>query len=435
MNRLLIRSACLAGFVLAAGYARADGPQVVTGSWEWPDQGLSVNPGGDFDEGALVLDLAIYDGRLAAAGAFLYAGGTPARSLALWDGFIWSTVGEGSPNSNVQTLFADSDALYIGGGFSSVAGVPAKRIAMWDGWTWSGFGTGLPWTVVSAIQKWDDGNGSDLFAGGDNIAKWNGLAWSVVGGGVSGGGGGVKALTLFDNGQGTALYAAGFFAAAGGVAVNKIARWDGQEWSALGQGITDPAGAAYALAVYDDGSGSALYMSGLFVEVDGVAAINIARWNGQSWSAVGDSGLQEYNEVTQLKVLDDGGGPALFAIGPDVLQKWDGKIWTRYMPRPGVMYTAQVFDGPNGPALHVGGGLAVSDEMGIDRHTNIARFERGFACGDFNGDGVVDQQDLGILLGSYDCDGPGCQGDADGDGDTDQADLGILLKFYGQKCG
>ena len=47
--------------------------------------------------------------------------------------------------------------------------------------------------------------------------------------------------------------------------------------------------------------------------------------------------------------------------------------------------------------------------------------------GDLDGDGDVDQSDLGILLASYlQNDG----GDIDGDGDTDQSDLGILLANY-----
>ncbi len=48
--------------------------------------------------------------------------------------------------------------------------------------------------------------------------------------------------------------------------------------------------------------------------------------------------------------------------------------------------------------------------------------------GDLDGDGDVDQADLGILLASY---GNDAGGDIDGDGDTDQADLGALLGNYG----
>ncbi|MCK4871646.1 MAG: hypothetical protein KAS72_02865 [Phycisphaerales bacterium] len=47
---------------------------------------------------------------------------------------------------------------------------------------------------------------------------------------------------------------------------------------------------------------------------------------------------------------------------------------------------------------------------------------------DLDGDGVVGQADLGILLAAYDIDDGG---DIDLDGDTDQADLGMLLAAYG----
>lgn len=52
--------------------------------------------------------------------------------------------------------------------------------------------------------------------------------------------------------------------------------------------------------------------------------------------------------------------------------------------------------------------------------------------GDLDGDGDVDQSDLGIMLSDYGCTGGDCPGDADGDGDTDQSDLGILLANYGK---
>ncbi len=51
--------------------------------------------------------------------------------------------------------------------------------------------------------------------------------------------------------------------------------------------------------------------------------------------------------------------------------------------------------------------------------------------GDLNGDLLVNQADLGILLGAYGVDDGG---DLDGDGDTDQADLGELLGNYGADC-
>jgi len=54
--------------------------------------------------------------------------------------------------------------------------------------------------------------------------------------------------------------------------------------------------------------------------------------------------------------------------------------------------------------------------------------------GDLNGDGCVDQVDLGILLADWGCAGGNCPGDCNGDGDTDEADLGILLAHWGEGC-
>ncbi len=63
----------------------------------------------------------------------------------------------------------------------------------------------------------------------------------------------VKALTeLNDNsGSGPALYAGGEFTAAGGVSANRIAKWDGESWSALGTGMN---WFVRTLTVFDDGS-------------------------------------------------------------------------------------------------------------------------------------------------------------------------------------
>ena len=117
--------------------------------------------------------------------------------------------------------------------------------------------------------------------------------------------------TVFDDGSGPALYAGGGFTTAGGVAANRIAKWDGASWSALGQ--RDATASSCALAVFDDGSGPALYAGGDFTTAGGVAANHIAKWDGASWSALG-SGMNGSTSYA-LAVFDDGSGPALYAGG------------------------------------------------------------------------------------------------------------------------
>ncbi len=87
-------------------------------------------------------------------------------------------------------------------------------------------------------------------------------------------------LTVFDDGTGPALYVGGRLTTAGGVSTNGIAKWDGASWSSLGSGIgglgiqTN----VRALTVFDEGTGPALYAGGDFTVAGGVSANFIAMW-------------------------------------------------------------------------------------------------------------------------------------------------------------
>jgi hypothetical protein len=171
--------------------------------------------------------------------------------------------------------------------------------------------------TVHALIVFDDGTGPALYAGGsfttaggvavNRIARWNGQSWSALGTGMDEA---VLALEVFDPGTGRALFAGGGFTTAGGVGARLIARWDGTSWSALGGGFTRYN--VQSLRAFDDGTGEALYAGGMFVRAGGEAASHIARWNGTSWSAV-RSGMN--SSVRSMAVFDDGTGPALYATG------------------------------------------------------------------------------------------------------------------------
>jgi hypothetical protein len=142
----------------------------------------------------------------------------------------------------------------------------------------------------------------------------------------------VEALAVFDDGSGPALYAAGGFTAAGGIPANCVAKWDGVSWSALDGGVDS---IVKDMVVFDDGSGPALYVTGGFNTAGGVPANRIARWDGSSWSAlaggVDGAGLA-------LAVFDDGFGTALYVGGArevsplevvGFVDRWDGTVWTQ----------------------------------------------------------------------------------------------------------
>jgi hypothetical protein len=80
---------------------------------------------------------------------------------------------------------------------------------------------------------------------------------------------------VYDDGGGPALYAGGIFTTAGGGTANRIARWDGSSWSALGSGMDN---SVNALTEYDDGLGPALYAGGGFSSAIDSGDSYIARW-------------------------------------------------------------------------------------------------------------------------------------------------------------
>jgi hypothetical protein len=231
---------------------------------------------------------------------------------------------------------------------------------------------GAPGTTSSirAVAVYDDGGGSALYVGGaffiaggvqaNSIAKWDGSSWTALGSGMNDR---VNALIVFDDGGGPALYAGGRFTTAGGVAAKGIAKWDGSSWAPLGGGITSE---VHSLAVHDDGSGPALYAGGALSSAGGVAMSGIAKWDGSSWTALG-SGVS--GAVYALAEFDDGSGPALHAggfftsaggVAANRIAKWDGSSWTALgsgLTGGGNtrVEALAVYDAGSGPRLYAGG--------------------------------------------------------------------------------
>lgn len=229
---------------------------------------------------------------------------------------------------------------------------------------------GVATPALRALAVFNDGNGPALYVAGKfdsvggvpaaNIARWNGQSWQAVGGGVQTHdpfSGGVNALAVFDDGAGSALYAGGHFTRVGNVPAANIARWNGQNWSAPGGGITssvpnrpdDPTEAEVrAMTVFNDGTGAGLFVGGRFnfTRSGGavINAVNIVRWRGDQWSALGRGVHYRHEDlefdggyVNGLAVFDDGAGSALYVAGNfnragelsvSNLARWSGAAWS-----------------------------------------------------------------------------------------------------------
>jgi hypothetical protein len=82
--------------------------------------------------------------------------------------------------------------------------------------------------------------------------------------------------------SGSDIYVGGGFTTVDTVVANNIAKWDGTSWSALGNG-NGLNSSILAIAV----SGNDVYVGGSFTTAGGVVANGIAKWDGSGWSALG----------------------------------------------------------------------------------------------------------------------------------------------------
>ncbi|MBN8247894.1 MAG: hypothetical protein J0L84_10670, partial [Verrucomicrobia bacterium] len=180
--------------------------------------------------GGTVQALAYLGDQLLAGGAF----NQPVPFLARWDGAVWSSLGE-APDATVLALSVSEGQAIAGGFFTRMGGVAARHVARWDGVAWQSLGEGL---------------------GGDSALDY--------------------VATLHASGAG--VLAGGVFTNAGSVAVQRIARFDGDQWAPLGSGMTaGPLGGdpfVYGLGVAD----GVLWVGGTFTEAGGLPAGNISTW-------------------------------------------------------------------------------------------------------------------------------------------------------------
>jgi len=348
-----------------AHLARWDGA-----AWSALGSGDQVSPS------AAVPGLGVHDD---GSGPALYVGtdvrtglSTWTHGIGRWNGTDFSAVGPARNNliDGAAMSFAVFDdgsgaALHAAGFFGKAGGNQVNGIARWNGARWKGLGAGLgigypPLTVVHHASgerlyapriQW---SGSTPYS---ELRRWDGLAWTTVASTPAGTQ--IAALGAYDDGNGEALYVGGNFTSIGSITAHGIARFDGNNWSALGSGISgaSPYWSVGVLASEDFGSGPVLVAGGFFDTAGGQPAQNIARWNGSSWSPLG-AGLQA--QPVSLASFDDGSGPALFAgcepSAQGQLQRWNGSSWSSVALGPDNWIDAlAVFDDGSGPALYAGG--------------------------------------------------------------------------------
>ena len=262
---------------------------LISQSWSPLSTGLS---GG----GTLGNCFTIYNNQLIVGGNFENAGGNNSKCIASWDGSNWSPMNTGiemlglgiSFYAKVRSLAVFNNTLFAGGCFNSAGGTPLNNLAKWNGTSW------LPVTLNMHTPSY------------------------VYGGGI-------YSLLVFNN----ALYVAGTFDSIGGIAANNIAKYDGVNWTALGNGITYPNNSVCNIrSLYS--FNNELIVGGYFNQAGTIAANNIAKWNGSTWSTLGvgipnSSSPTAKSNVTSLCVYN-----SQLYVGNTTsgISKWNGTNWS-----------------------------------------------------------------------------------------------------------
>jgi hypothetical protein len=313
----------------------------------------------------------------------------------------------GGTDPNVYALTVYNGKLIAGGGFTIAGGVVASYIASWDGSSWSPLGSGM------------DEYGS------------------------------VEDLTSYDG----KLIAGGWFTTAGGVAANYIASWDGSSWSALGSGMNS---CVNALTVYD----GKLIAGGRFTIAGNKVSAYLAEWTKLDTD---NDGIP--NEVDNCPTIAnpdqadyDGDGigdvcdpcndfkPSIaspgdtisvkfnvpYAYYPDITDLDDTTFTITYSEIP--HWCTVVNDSVKGvtrdtifiePIT-----VIVEDTCNADTLSFITMV---FLCGDANGNGVVNIQDVTYIINYLYKGGPAPTplqaGDASGNGVVNILDVTYIINF------
>lgn len=389
-----------------------------TGDWF----ALGNNPFSRNNDGALwggVHAIAISGTDVYVGGEFYTASGNlRADYIAKWDGVTWSNLGDNgvtpswrstsAVRSPVYAIAVSGNNVYIGTGVPSVyingtLAHQADYIAKWDGTSWSGVGgDGAGGSSLNGGVQTLTASGNNLYVGGsftnvkngsttlqaaDYIAKWDGTNWSALGDNGAGEGS-LNSYVYAISVNGSAVYAGGYFTdVRNGTTTltdaDYIAKWDGMNWSALGNNGSLPVNGSLSTGpVYDIAvSGNNVYVGGAFTNVNNFGSIldaadYIAKWDGANWSALGNNGSGGgalTSEVMALEIV----GTDVYAGGSfqnvsnngtpltaaDYLAKWDGTSWSSVggnggTPPNGSLNTDTGFVGTlasNGNDLYVGG--------------------------------------------------------------------------------
>lgn len=336
-GRLCVGGSLVGEEIAASGLARLE-----NGSWRPLGRGVSnlerVAPDGT--------------GGLYAMGRFLHIDGVAACGIAQWRAGRWRALGSGlggpatggglSAPMNAAGLVVQSDGSVVAAGdFGVAGGVATLGVARWDGQAWSAMSTGLGAASVTVLGLASDGvalAGATDFPGSADTARlfrWGGSQWTELRS-FTGAPGAIVSISALASSGSRLLVVVRQFLNSTGSSSTRIHQSENGTWTEIGSGFD-----GVVLGLTADAAGN-FYVAGDFGVAGGVAAQRVARWNGSAWSAVG-AGFGDFG-VGSIQATPDG---ELIAVGGMNGWHWNGTTWTSLASRV-IGARRVVDDGQNG---------------------------------------------------------------------------------------
>ncbi|MEO8087318.1 MAG: T9SS type A sorting domain-containing protein [Bacteroidota bacterium] len=309
------------------------GGEILDSIWDFSKLSLCVYDGVTWDTLGLFdqqqLCITKFNNDLIVGGFFSMVNGVPVHFIARYDGISWHPFG--NFNHHVLRLKVIDGELYAAGQFDSVDSMPIHGIAKWTGTQWTDVHA-FPWNPYSAISDFTEYNNELYVAGDFNIGGvedmmfYHNGSWQEVGQGFGGFLNWVDKLEVL-NGE---LYAGGSISLSDGNVGNGIQKWNGISWSKVGDNLQD-VNDSYAnrIEVFDmTVHNNELYCVGLFQYAGHVSAKHLAKWTGNQWCGFGTA--NEFDMVAYLvTVFNDtmyisSGIDTINGISTGYLIKWIG---------------------------------------------------------------------------------------------------------------
>ncbi|MBC8425978.1 T9SS type A sorting domain-containing protein, partial [bacterium] len=305
------------GKVAVAGYFAEAGGQALPNFAVW--SGSSWGPLGsdpDFFSGeAIPLVLGDHDGDLLVFNGYSF--------VYTWNGFFWNGIGWGG---SVYCAGDYAGDLIFGGYFREMIDVRAENVARYDGSAWQALaaGDGI-FGDADQVHAWNGllvatGDAQSRFGDdveGALIAAWNGSDWVDLGLGAQATG--VSTIDDMVTFQGD-LVVNGNIDSAGGTPCNSFARYDGTSWSPLGDSVTNSGGSGM------------IVIDGVLYAVASTPNRVVARYEPgtDSWLQLGDAppGYVFYDlGAYQGDLIASGSFPSIDGVAANRIARFDGTTW------------------------------------------------------------------------------------------------------------